>query len=149
MLCIPRDNAACVLHVHSNGVAVARKERRIAYFATIYFVLASLHTTTTKAWRCSVTRNLASLLTSATRTFDVAQSRSVNSRADHADAFQLMYVFEAACSSSARKRRFSSHSSASSTGQRPVRQVTRGQGGMLMWPALPGADRRCMINNHD
>lgn len=56
-----RDDAQCVLHTHTlNGIAVSAQRGGVLPLSQqSIFVLGSLGFTTTKAWRCAMTRSLA------------------------------------------------------------------------------------------
>lgn len=138
-----RDNAACVLHVHSiNGVAVsAQKDGVLPISQQSIFVLASLayHDYEGVALLDDEKPRLVADLGS--KNFLMLRNHGLLTVAPTiADAFQLMYIFEAACMIQVRAQ---AGGELIRIPQRIVdgamaqsKQVTRGQGGMLMWPAL-------------
>ena len=138
-----RDNAACVLHVHSiNGVAVSTQKNGVLPISQqSIFVLASLayHDYEGVALLDDEKPRLVADL--GNKNFLMLRNHGLLTVAPTiADAFQLMYVFEAACMIQVRAQaggelvhipqRIVDGATAQS------KQVTRGQGGMLMWPAL-------------
>lgn len=138
-----RDDAQCVLHTHSlNGVAVsAQKDGVLPLSQQSIFVLASLgyHAYEGVALLDAEKPRLVNDL--GTKHFLMLRNHGLLTVAPSiADAFQMMYVFEAACTIQVRAQaggelvRIPQAIIDGATAQ--SKQVTRGMGGMLMWPGL-------------
>jgi len=138
-----RDDAQCVLHTHSlNGVAVsAQQDGVLPLSQQSIFVLASLgyHAYEGVALLDAEKPRLVNDL--GTKHFLMLRNHGLLTVAPSiADAFQMMYVFEAACTIQVRAQaggelvRIPQAIIDGATAQ--SKQVTRGMGGMLMWPGL-------------
>lgn len=139
-----REDAKCVLHVHSlNGVAVsAQKGGVLPVSQQSIFVLASLayHSYEGVALVDDEKPRLVADL--GTKNFFMLRNHGLLTVAPTIpDAFQLMYIFEAACTIQIRAQAGGGElipiSQAIIDGaSEQARQATKGQGGRLMWPGL-------------
>jgi len=139
-----RDDAMCVVHVHSlNGVAVsAQKDGVLPISQQSMFVLASLGyhdyegVALNDAEKPRLVRDLGD------KNFLMLRNHGLLTVADNIpDAFLFMYLFEATCTIQLRAQ-------AGDSGLIPIdpriiagaqaqaKQVTKGAGGSLAWPAL-------------
>jgi ribulose-5-phosphate 4-epimerase/fuculose-1-phosphate aldolase len=139
-----RDDAKCVLHVHSiNGAAVsAQKGGVLPISQQSIFVLSSLayHDYEGVALRDDekprLVRNLGG------KNFFMLRNHGLITIADNvADAFLLLYTFEAACTIQVRAQAGGGElvpidPRIIETGQQQAETVTHGAGGALAWPAL-------------
>ena len=139
-----REDAKCVVHTHSlNGIAVgAQKAGVLPISQQSIFVLASLgyHSYEGVALREAEKPRLVADL--GERSFLMLRNHGLLSVADNiADAFVLMYVFEAACAVQVRAQGGGSElipidARIIAGAQAQAMQVTRGAGGGLAWPGL-------------
>ena len=139
-----RDDAKCVMHTHSlNGVAVsATKGGMLPVSQQSIFVLSSLAyhdyegVALLEGEKPRLVRDLGD------KTFFMLRNHGLLTvGASIADAFLFMYIFEAACTIQLRAQAASSelipidHKIVAGA-QMAAKQVTRGAGGGLAWPAL-------------
>ena len=139
-----RDDAKCVLHVHSlNGVAVsAQKNGVLPISQQSMFVLAGLayHDYEGVALMDAEKPRLVADL--GTKNYFMLRNHGLLTVAPTiADAFQLMYTFEAACTIQIRAQAGGGELIAIAqplidSAFEQVRQVTKGLGGRLAWPGL-------------
>ena len=139
-----RDDAQCVLHVHSlNGVAVsAQKNGVLPISQQSMFVLAGLayHDYEGVAVMDAEKPRLVADL--GTKNYFMLRNHGLLTVAPTiADAFQLMYTFEAACTIQIRAQAGGGELIAIpqpliDSAFEQVRQVTKGLGGQLAWPGL-------------
>jgi ribulose-5-phosphate 4-epimerase/fuculose-1-phosphate aldolase len=139
-----RHDAACVLHVHSlNGVAVSAQVNGVLPISQqSIFVLASLayHDYEGVALNDEEKPRLVADL--GDKNFLMLRNHGLLTLAPTiADAFLLMYVFEAACTIQVRAQSGGGElipipSSIISGARKQSAQVTKGMGGALAWPAL-------------
>ena len=141
-----RDDAKCVLHVHSlNGIAVsAQKAGVLPISQQSIFVLASLayHDYEGVALRDEEKPRLVRDL--GDKRFLMLRNHGLITLADTVpDAFLSLYLFESACAIQVRAQGMAGSGEliaidpgiiATATAQ--AKQVTRGLGGALAWPAL-------------
>lgn len=139
-----REDAKCVLHTHSlNGVAVsAQKNGVLPISQQSIFVLANLayHDYEGVALlddeKPRLVRDLGS------KNFFMLRNHGLLTVAPTIpDAFQLMYTFESACTIQVRAQAGGGElipipQTIIDTALQQSRQVTKGQGGKLAWPAL-------------
>jgi ribulose-5-phosphate 4-epimerase/fuculose-1-phosphate aldolase len=139
-----RDDAQCVLHVHSlNGVAVsAQKNGVLPISQQSMFVLAGLayhHYEGVAVMDAEKPRLVADL---GTKNYFMLRNHGLLTVAPTiADAFQLMYTFEAACTIQIRAQAGGGELIAIpqpliDSAFEQVQQVTKGLGGRLAWPGL-------------
>jgi len=138
-----RDDAKCVLHTHSlNGVAVsAQKGGVLPISQQSIFVLANLayHSYEGVALMDDEKPRLVADL--GTKNFFMLRNHGLLTVAPTIpDAFQLMYIFEAACTIQVRAQAGGElipiPQSIIDNAAAQSRQVTRGQGGQLSWPGV-------------
>jgi ribulose-5-phosphate 4-epimerase/fuculose-1-phosphate aldolase len=139
-----RDNAMCVLHVHSlNGIAVsAQKGGVLPLSQQSIFVLSSLgyHDYEGVALREEEKPRLVRDL--GDKSFLMLRNHGLITVADSVpDAFLFLYLFEAACTIQVRAQAGGGElipidSRIIDTAQAQAKAVTRGAGGALAWPAL-------------
>jgi ribulose-5-phosphate 4-epimerase/fuculose-1-phosphate aldolase len=139
-----REDAQCVLHVHSiNGAAVsAQKCGVLPISQQSMFVLSSLayHDYEGVALRDDEKPRLVRDL--GTKSFFMLRNHGLITVANNvADAFLLLYTFEAACMIQVRAQAGGGELVAIDpriiqTGQQQAETVTHGTGGALAWPAL-------------
>ncbi len=139
-----REDAKAVLHVHSlNGIAVsAQKGGVIPISQQSIFVLASLayHDYEGVALRDEEKPRLVHDL--GEKNFLMLRNHGLLTVADSiADAFLFLYLFEATCTIQVRAQScgdelISIDPRIIGGAQAQAKQVTRGAGGMLAWPAL-------------
>ncbi len=139
-----RDDAKCVLHVHSiNGAAVsAQKGGVLPISQQSIFVLSSLayHDYEGVALRDDEKPRLVRDL--GGKNFLMLRNHGLLTVADNvSDAFLLLYTFEAACMIQVRAQAGGGELVAIDpriieTGQQQAQAVTHGGGGALAWPAL-------------
>jgi ribulose-5-phosphate 4-epimerase/fuculose-1-phosphate aldolase len=139
-----RDDAKCVLHTHSiNGVAVsATKGGVLPVSQQSIFVLSSLGyhdyegVALLEGEKPRLVRDLAD------KSFLMLRNHGLLTVAPSvADAFLMMYIFEAACTIQLRAQAASSElipidQKIVAGAQMAAKQVTRSAGGALAWPAL-------------
>ncbi len=139
-----REDAKCVLHIHSlNGIAVsAQKNGVLPISQQSIFVLSSLAyhnyegVALNEEERPRLVRDLGD------RNFLMLRNHGLLTIADNIpDAFLFMYLFEAACMIQVRAQAGGSElitidSRIIAGAQAQAKQVTRGAGGSLAWPAL-------------
>ena len=138
-----RDDAKCVLHTHSlNGVAVsAQKGGVLPISQQSIFVLANLayHSYEGVALMDDEKPRLVADL--GTKNFFMLRNHGLLTVAPTIpDAFQLMYIFEAACTIQVRAQAGGElipiPQAIIDNAAAQSRQVTRGQGGQLSWPGV-------------
>ena len=139
-----RDDAKCVLHVHSiNGAAVsAQKGGLLPISQQSIFVLSSLayHDYEGVALRDDEKPRLVRDL--GGKNFFMLRNHGLITVADNVpDAFLLLYTFEAACMIQVRAQAGGGElvpidPRIIETGQQQAETVTHGAGGALAWPAL-------------
>jgi len=139
-----REDAKCVLHTHSlNGVAVsAQKNGVLPVSQQSIFVLASLgyHAYEGVALRDDEKPRLVADL--GDKSFLMLRNHGLLTVGETiADAFVLMYVFEAACMIQVRAQSGGGElvtidPRIIAGAQAQAKQVTRGAGGSLAWPGL-------------
>ena len=139
-----REDAKCVLHVHSfNGVAVsAQKQGVLPISRQSIFVLAGLayHDYEGVALVDAEKPRLVADL--GTKNYFMLRNHGLLTIAPTIpDAFQLMYMFEAACTIQVRAQAGGGESTLISQqiidgALEQARQVTKGLGGRLAWPGL-------------
>jgi ribulose-5-phosphate 4-epimerase/fuculose-1-phosphate aldolase len=139
-----RDDAKCVLHVHSiNGAAVsAQKGGLLPISQQSIFVLSSLayHDYEGIALRDDEKPRLVRDL--GAKNFFMLRNHGLITIADNVpDAFLLLYTFEAACMIQVRAQAGGGElvpidPRIIETAQRQAETVTHGAGGALAWPAL-------------
>jgi ribulose-5-phosphate 4-epimerase/fuculose-1-phosphate aldolase len=139
-----RDDAKCVLHVHSlNGIAVSAQEGGVLPISQqSIFVLASLayHAYEGVALRDEekprLTRDLGD------KRFLMLRNHGLITVAESVpDAFLALYLFESACTIQVRAQGLGGElipidPGIIATATAQAKQVTRGLGGALAWPAL-------------
>lgn len=138
-----RDDAKCVLHTHSlNGVAVsAQKGGVLPISQQSIFVLANLayHSYEGVALMDDEKPRLVADL--GAKNFFMLRNHGLLTVAPTIpDAFQLMYIFEAACTIQVRAQAGGElipiPQAIIDNAAAQSRQVTRGQGGQLSWPGV-------------
>src|SRR5215212_3400292 len=139
-----RDDAKCVLHVHTlNGVAVsAQKGGLLPISQQSIFVLASLGYHNYEGVALNEDEKPRLVHDLGDKNFLMLRNHGLLTVADNiADAFLFMYLFESACTIQLRAQaggpdlvRIDPRIIAGATAQ--AKQVTRGAGGALAWPAL-------------
>lgn len=139
-----RENAQCVLHVHSiNGVAVsAQKEGVLPVSQQSAFVLASLGYHDYEGVALNDEEKPRLVRDLGENNFFMLRNHGLLTVADNIpDAFLFMYLFEAACTIQLRAQaggpdliRIDPRIIAGAKAQ--AKEVTRGAGGALAWPAL-------------
>ncbi len=138
-----RDDAKCVLHTHSlNGVAVsAQKGGVLPISQQSIFVLANLayHSYEGVALLDDEKPRLVADL--GAKNFFMLRNHGLLTVAPTIpDAFQLMYIFEAACTIQVRAQAGGElipiPQAIIDNAAAQSRQVTRGQGGQLSWPGV-------------
>ena len=138
-----RDDAKCVLHTHSlNGVAVsAQKGGVLPISQQSIFVLANLayHAYEGVALMDDEKPRLVADL--GAKNFFMLRNHGLLTVAPTIpDAFQLMYIFEAACTIQVRAQAggelIQIPQAIIDNAAAQSRQVTRGQGGQLSWPGV-------------
>lgn len=138
-----RDDAKCVLHTHSlNGVAVsAQKGGVLPISQQSIFVLANLayHAYEGVALMDDEKPRLVADL--GAKNFFMLRNHGLLTVAPTIpDAFQLMYIFEAACTIQVRAQAGGElipiPQAIIDNAAAQSRQVTRGQGGQLSWPGV-------------
>ena len=139
-----RHDIACVLHTHSlNGVAVSAQEAGVLPLSQqSIFILASLgyHNYEGVALRDEEKPRLVAAL--GDNTFLMLRNHGLLTVGETvADAFLMMYVFEAACTIQIRAQSGGGklipiHPQIIAGAQAQAQAVTRGLGGMLAWPGL-------------
>lgn len=139
-----REDAQCVLHIHSlNGVAVsAQKEGLLPLSQQSIFVLASLAYHDYEGVALNEDEKPRLVRDLGEKNFLMLRNHGLLTVAETiADAFLFMYLFEAACTIQLRAQaggddlvRIDPRIIAGATAQ--AKQVTRGAGGGLAWPAL-------------
>ena len=139
-----REDAQCVLHIHSlNGVAVsAQKEGLLPLSQQSIFVLASLAYHDYEGVALNDEEKPRLVRDLGEKNFLMLRNHGLLTVADNIpDAFLFMYLFEAACTIQLRAQaggpdlvRIDPRIIAGATAQ--AKQVTRGAGGALAWPAL-------------
>jgi ribulose-5-phosphate 4-epimerase/fuculose-1-phosphate aldolase len=139
-----RHDIACVLHTHSlNGVAVSAQDDGVLPLSQqSIFVLASLayHSYEGVALRDEEKARLCADL--GDKTFLMLRNHGLLTVGESiADAFLSMYVFEAACTIQVRAQSGGGKLLAIDPrivagAQAQAKEVTKGLGGMLAWPAL-------------
>ncbi len=139
-----REDAQCVLHVHSiNGVAVsAQKEGVLPVSQQSAFVLASLSYHDYEGVALNDEEKPRLVRDLGESNFFMLRNHGLLTVADNIpDAFLFMYLFEAACTIQLRAQaggpdliRIAPGIIAGAKAQ--AKQVTRGAGGALAWPAL-------------
>ncbi len=139
-----REDAACVVHIHSpNGIAVsAQKDGLLPISQQSLFVLSSLAYHDYEGVALNADEQPRLVRDLGTKAFLMLRNHGLLTvGSTTADAFLNMYLFEAACMIQVR---------AESGGKELIRipaaildgiraaakQVTRGQGGALIWPGL-------------
>jgi ribulose-5-phosphate 4-epimerase/fuculose-1-phosphate aldolase len=139
-----RDDAACVLHVHSlNGVAVsAQKDGLLPLSQQSIFILASLgyHDYEGVALKEDEKPRLVADL-GAKRYLMLRNHGLLTVAKSIPDAFLQMYLFESACTIQIRAQSGGGElvripDAIIAGARQQARDVTRAQGGMLAWPAL-------------
>jgi len=139
-----REDAMCVFHVHSlNGIAVsAKKEGLKPISQQSIFVLSSLayHDYEGVALREDEKPRLVRDLGNKSY-FMLRNHGLITVSSNIPDAFLNLYVFESACAIQVRAEAsggelLSIDPSVISTAQAQAKEVTRGRGGALAWPAL-------------
>jgi len=139
-----REDAMCVFHVHSlNGIAVsAKKEGLKPISQQSIFVLSSLayHDYEGVALREDEKPRLVRDLGNKSY-FMLRNHGLITVSSNIPDAFLNLYVFESACAIQVRAEAsggelLSIDPSVISTAQAQAKEVTRGRGGSLAWPAL-------------
>ena len=139
-----REDAKCVVHTHSlNGIAVgAQKAGVLPISQQSIFVLASLGYHSYEGVALSEAEKPRLVADLGERSFLMLRNHGLLSVADNiADAFVLMYVFEAACAVQVRAQGGGSElipidARIIAGAQAQAMQVTRGAGGGLAWPGL-------------
>lgn len=139
-----RHDVACVLHTHSlNGVAVSAQEGGLQPLSQqSIFALASLgyHNYEGVALRDEERPRLVADL--GDKSFFMLRNHGLLTVGETiADAFLLMYLFEAACTIQVRAQSGGGslipvHSQIIAGAQQQAKEVTKGLGGMLAWPGL-------------
>ena len=139
-----REDAKCVLHLHSlDGIAVsAQRDGLLALSQQSIFVLASLAYHDYEGVALNEDEKPRLVADLGEKNFLMLRNHGLLTVADTIpDAFLFMYLFQAACAIQVRARSTSSEFVvidpriiAGATAQ--AKQVTRGAGGALAWPAL-------------
>jgi ribulose-5-phosphate 4-epimerase/fuculose-1-phosphate aldolase len=139
-----RHDIACVLHTHSlNGIAVSAQEGGVLPLSQqSIFILASLgyHNYEGVALRDEEKPRLVADL--GDKTFLMLRNHGLLTVGETvADAFLMMYVFEAACTIQIRAQSGGGklipvHPQIIAGAQAQAKAVTKGLGGMLAWPGL-------------
>lgn len=139
-----REDAKCVLHTHSlNGVAVsAQKQGVLPISQQAMFVLASLGVHGYEGVALNEDEKPRLVRDLGDKSFLLLRNHGLLTVADNvADAFVLMYLFEAACTIQVRAQAagtelVSIDPRLIAGAQAQAKQVTRGAGGGLAWPGL-------------
>ncbi len=139
-----REDAKCVLHTHSlNGVAVsAQKQGVLPISQQAMFVLASLGVHGYEGVALNEDEKPRLVRDLGDKSFLLLRNHGLLTVADNvADAFLLMYLFEAACTIQVRAQAagtelVSIDPRLIAGAQAQAKQVTRGAGGGLAWPGL-------------
>ena len=139
-----REDAKCVLHIHSlDGIAVsAQTDGVLPLSQQSIFVLASLAYHDYEGVALNADERPRLVRDLGDRNFLMLRNHGLLTVADNvADAFLFMYLFEATCRIQVRAQASGSklisvdpRIIAGATAQ--AKQVTRGAGGALAWPAL-------------
>jgi ribulose-5-phosphate 4-epimerase/fuculose-1-phosphate aldolase len=139
-----REDAQCVLHIHSlNGIAIsAQQEGLLPISQQSIFVLASLAYHDYEGVALHEEEKPRLVRDLGDRNFLMLRNHGLITVADNIpDAFLFMYLFQAACTIQVRAQeggkeliRIDPRIIAGAKAQ--AKQVTRGAGGALAWPAL-------------
>lgn len=139
-----REDAQCVLHVHSiNGVAVsAQKDGLLPISQQSIFVLASLAYHNYEGVALNVDEKPRLVRDLGDNNFLMLRNHGLATVADNIpDAFLFMYLFQSACMIQVRAQAGGSNlipidARIIAGAKAQAKQVTRGAGGALAWPAL-------------
>jgi len=139
-----REDAKCVLHVHSlDGIAVsAQKNGVLPISQQSMFVLASLAYHNYEGVALNEDERPRLVRDLADKNFLMLRNHGLITVAENIpDAFLFMYLFQAACTIQVRAQAggpdlISIDSRIIAGAQAQAKQVTRGAGGALAWPAL-------------
>ncbi|MGZ8852199.1 MAG: class II aldolase/adducin family protein [Thermoanaerobaculia bacterium] len=139
-----REDAQCVLHVHSiNGVAVsAQKDGLLPISQQSIFVLASLAYHSYEGVALNEDEKPRLVRDLGENNFLMLRNHGLATVADNIpDAFLFMYLFQSACMIQVREQAGGSNlipidARIIAGAKAQAKQVTRGAGGALAWPAL-------------
>lgn len=139
-----REDAQCVLHVHSiNGVAVsAQKDGLLPISQQSIFVLASLAYHNYEGVALNEDEKPRLVRDLGENNFLMLRNHGLATVADNIpDAFLFMYLFQSACMIQVRAQAGGSNlipidARIIAGAKAQAKQVTRGAGGALAWPAL-------------
>ncbi|MGZ5494552.1 MAG: class II aldolase/adducin family protein [Thermoanaerobaculia bacterium] len=139
-----REDAQCVLHVHSiNGVAVsAQKDGLLPISQQSIFVLASLAYHSYEGVALNEDEKPRLVRDLGENNFLMLRNHGLATVADNIpDAFLFMYLFQSACMIQVRAQAGGSNlipidARIIAGAKAQAKQVTRGAGGALAWPAL-------------
>jgi ribulose-5-phosphate 4-epimerase/fuculose-1-phosphate aldolase len=139
-----REDAQCVLHVHSiNGVAVsAQKDGLLPISQQSIFVLASLAYHNYEGVALNEDEKPRLVRDLGDNNFLMLRNHGLATVADNIpDAFLFMYLFQSACMIQVRAQAGGSNlipidARIIAGAKAQAKQVTRGAGGALAWPAL-------------
>ena len=139
-----REDAICVLHTHSlNGTAVSAQEQGILPLSQkSTFVLASLAYHDYEGLAVSADEKIRLVRDLGDKRFLMLRNHGLITVGETvADAFLFMYQFEAACAIQVRAQTSSGkfvliNSDVLATVSKRLKEVLRGTGGSLVWPAL-------------
>ncbi|MGZ8832966.1 MAG: class II aldolase/adducin family protein [Thermoanaerobaculia bacterium] len=139
-----REDAQCVLHVHSiNGVAVsAQKDGLLPISQQSIFVLASLAYHSYEGVALNEDEKPRLVRDLGENNFLMLRNHGLATVADNLpDAFLFMYLFQSACMIQVRAQAGGSNlipidARIIAGAKAQAKQVTRGAGGALAWPAL-------------
>jgi ribulose-5-phosphate 4-epimerase/fuculose-1-phosphate aldolase len=139
-----REDAICVLHTHSlNGTAVSAQEQGILPLSQkSTFVLASLAYHDYEGLAVSADEKVRLVRDLGDKRFLMLRNHGLITIGETvADAFLFMYQFEAACAIQVRAQTSSGqfvliNPDVLATVSKRLKEVLRGTGGALVWPAL-------------